>query len=198
MPGATPRTDFVHDTEHALLRDLAIGRAVEVDFRCDLSGQFDQAGAYLQFDGEHWIKSGVEHSDGVDMLGGVVTMGRSDWSTGPVPDWSGRVVTIRISRAQESVTVRARVDAGPYQLVRVAPTPPGATGIRRPLPVRAHPRGASASTSSAGARPTPTAHCTSRAPALRGRSSPLLLKPVRGGSERRRGPTRTLEPVGGG
>jgi regulation of enolase protein 1 (concanavalin A-like superfamily) len=124
---------FVHDTEHALLRELAIGRAVEVDFRCALSGQFDQAGAYLRFDDEHWIKSGVEHSDGVDMLGGVVTMGRSDWSTGPVPDWSGRVVTIRISRAEESVTVRARVDAGPYHLVRVAPTPPGAAATAGPF-----------------------------------------------------------------
>lgn len=116
---------FVHDTEHALLRDLDIGQAVEVDFRCDLTGQFDQAGAYIRFDDEHWIKSGVEHTDGVDMLGAVVTMGRSDWSTGPVPDWSGRVVTIRISRAEESVTVRARTDGVTYQLVRVAPTPPG-------------------------------------------------------------------------
>ena len=123
---------FVHDTEHALLRPLDIGRAVEVDFRCVLEGQFDQAGAYVRFDDEHWIKSGVEHSDGVDMLGGVVTMGRSDWSTGPVPGWSGRVVTIRMSRAVESVTVRARVDAGPYQLVRVAPTPPGADATAGP------------------------------------------------------------------
>lgn len=124
---------FVHDTEHALLRPLAIGRAVEVEFRCGLTDQFDQAGAYLRFDDEHWIKCGVEHSDGVDMLGGVVTMGRSDWSTGPVPDWSGRVVTIRISRAEESMTVRARVDAGPYQLVRVAPTPPGAAATAGPF-----------------------------------------------------------------
>jgi len=57
-----------------------------------------------------------------------------------VPDWSGRVVTIRISRAPESVTVRARVDAGPYQLVRVAPTPPGAdasAGLFLAAPTRA-------------------------------------------------------------
>jgi regulation of enolase protein 1 (concanavalin A-like superfamily) len=124
---------FVHDTEHALLRPLAIGRAVEVDFRCELSGQFDQAGAFLRFDDEHWIKSGVEHSDGVDMLGGVVTMGRSDWSTGPVPDWAGRVVTIRISRAEESVTVRARVDSGRFHLVRLAPTPPGGHATAGPF-----------------------------------------------------------------
>lgn len=124
---------FVHDTEHALLRPLAIGRAVEVDFRCELVGQFDQAGAFVRFDDEHWIKSGVERSDGVEMLGAVVTMGRSDWSTGPVPDWSGRVVTVRISRAEESVTVRAAVDHGPYHLVRVAPTPPGADALAGPF-----------------------------------------------------------------
>jgi regulation of enolase protein 1 (concanavalin A-like superfamily) len=107
--------------------------AVEVAFRCELSGQFDQAGAYVRFDDEHWIKAGVEHSDGVDMLGGVVTMGRSDWSTGPVPHWSGQVVTVRISRAEASVTVRARFDAAPYQLVRVAPTPPGAAAQAGPF-----------------------------------------------------------------
>ncbi len=124
---------FVHDTEHALLRPLGVGRAVEVDFRCALGGQFDQAGAYVRFDDEHWVKAGVEHSDGVDMLGAVVTLGRSDWSTGPVPDWSGRVVTIRISRAWESLTVRARVDSGPYHLVRLAPTPPGADATAGPF-----------------------------------------------------------------
>ncbi len=105
---------------------------MEVEFRCNLQAQFDQAGVFLQFDREHWVKSGVERSDGVDMLSAVVTMGRSDWSTGPVPAWSGRVVTIRLSRAHESVTIRAKVDDGPFQLVRVAPTPPGAAARAGP------------------------------------------------------------------
>jgi uncharacterized protein len=124
---------FVHDTEHALVRPLEVGRAVEVDFRCNYSGTFDQAGIFLKFDDEHWIKTGVEISDGHPMLGGVVTMERSDWSTGPVPDWMDHIVTMRLSRWSESVLVRARVDGGEFHLVRLAPTPPDQPAVAGPF-----------------------------------------------------------------
>jgi regulation of enolase protein 1 (concanavalin A-like superfamily) len=112
---------FVHDTEHALLRPLADGEAVEVSFRVDLTEQFDQAGVFLKSDDEHWIKAGIEHSDGVDSLGAVVTRVESDWSLSPVPDWSDRVATVRASWSAGAVTVRARVDDEPWRMVRVAP-----------------------------------------------------------------------------
>jgi len=124
---------FVHDDPHALLAPLAIGQAVEVGFVLDFSGEFDQAGAFLYVDDEHWIKAGVEHADGVDQVGAVVTLERSDWSVAPVPDWAGRVVTVRVSRASESVTIRARVDDEPWRLVRVAPTPPDADASAGPF-----------------------------------------------------------------
>jgi regulation of enolase protein 1 (concanavalin A-like superfamily) len=66
------------------------------------------------------VKAGLEFADGVLNLGAVVTLGRSDWSVAPV-DWNGRRVTVRVSRAEESLTVRARVDDEPFRLVRVAP-----------------------------------------------------------------------------
>lgn len=124
---------FVHESEHALLRPLEIGRAVEVSFRCEFSEAFDQAGVFVSFDPEHWIKAGVERSDGADQVGAVVTNVRSDWSVAPVPEWSGRVVTVRVSRARESVTIRARVDSEPMHLVRVAPTPPDAAAGAGPM-----------------------------------------------------------------
>lgn len=124
---------FVHDSEHALVRPLAVGRAVEVQFVAQFEEQFDQAGAFVLFDEEHWIKAGVEHADGVDQLGAVVTNVRSDWSVAPVPGWGGRVVTVRVSRASESVTIRAGVDDEPLRLVRVAPTPEDADAWAGPL-----------------------------------------------------------------
>lgn len=124
---------FVHESEHALLRPLDVGRAVEVAFVAAFSQQFDQAGAFVRFDDDHWIKAGVEHADGVDQLGAVVTNERSDWSVAPVADWGGRVVTVRVSRASESVTIRARVGDEPMRLVRVAPTPPDAAAWAGPL-----------------------------------------------------------------
>lgn len=124
---------FVHESEHALVRPLEIGRAVEVSFRCEFSEDFDQAGAFVSFDPEHWIKAGVEFSDGVDQVGAVVTNERSDWSVAPVPTWSGNVVTVRVSRASESVTIRAGVENEPMRLIRVAPTPPDAPAWAGPM-----------------------------------------------------------------
>ncbi len=115
---------FIHDTEHALLRDLEQDSAVEVEFLVDFSEQFDQAGIFLRSDETTWIKAGIELSDGQEQLGAVVTRGESDWSLAPVPDWGGRRVTVRASRAGNAVTIRARVDAESWRLVRVAPLAP--------------------------------------------------------------------------
>lgn len=111
---------FVHDTEHALLTPLEVGQAVEVRLQTTFTGQFDQAGVMVRADAETWVKAGLEFADGVLNLGAVVTLGRSDWSVAPV-DWNGRVVTVRVSRAEESLTIRAWVDDEPSRLVRVAP-----------------------------------------------------------------------------
>jgi hypothetical protein len=116
---------FVHDDGHALLRPFPDGSAVEVAFTLDFDQQFDQAGVLVRSDDEHWVKAGVEVSDGVSQLGAVVTHARSDWSVAPVPAWSGRDVTVRASRTGDALTVRARADDDSWQLVRVAPLPPG-------------------------------------------------------------------------
>jgi regulation of enolase protein 1 (concanavalin A-like superfamily) len=115
---------FVHDDAHALLAPLDAPGAVEVTFDVDYDRQFDQAGLMVRADAERWVKAGVEFSDGVPQLGAVVTLGRSDWSVAPVPEWAGRRVTVRASRSGDAVTVRARVDDEPFRLVRVCPFPP--------------------------------------------------------------------------
>lgn len=118
---------FVHDSEHALLEPLAGSEAVEVSFLLDYGEQFDQAGVFLRASDEVWIKAGVEAADGAPQVGAVVTRSTSDWSAAPVPEWSGRAVTIRASRDGDAVTIRARVDDEPYRLVRVAHLDPGLT-----------------------------------------------------------------------
>lgn len=112
---------FVHDTEHGLLAVFGQGMAVEIEFTADFSAQFDQAGVFIRADDENWIKAGVEFADGQPQVGAVVTRGRSDWSTAPVPEWLGRRVTIRASWANDAIALRARADQGPSRLVRVIP-----------------------------------------------------------------------------
>lgn len=124
---------FVHDDGHALLTAFPSGTAVEVGFVARLDELYDQAGVMVRVDAETWIKAGIEISDGLPQLGAVVTHGRSDWSMAPVPDWAGRQVTVRASRAGDAVTVRARREDGPWRTVRLAPLPPDAVAAAGPF-----------------------------------------------------------------
>jgi regulation of enolase protein 1 (concanavalin A-like superfamily) len=117
---------FVRDDGHALLVPFPAGSALEVAFVADFTGLYDQAGALVRVDAETWIKAGVEVSDGVPQLGAVVTRGTSDWSLAPVPEWAGREVTVRASRAGDAVTVRARCADEPWRTVRLAWLDPAA------------------------------------------------------------------------
>ncbi|MGO4856311.1 DUF1349 domain-containing protein [Arthrobacter sp. 2MCAF14] len=111
---------FVHDDAHALIAPLETDQAVEVTFEAAFEQQFDQAGVFLRVDDEVWVKAGVEYVDGELQLGAVVTHHYSDWSSGPVPEWQGKTLTVRVSRSGDAVTIRARAEDGPYRLVRVA------------------------------------------------------------------------------
>ena len=116
---------FRHENGHALLAPWAPNTAVEVTFALeDFDGNFDQAGLAVFVDDAHWIKAGIEHSDGHQQLGAVVTVGSSDWSTGAVDHWEGTAVTVRASRFEDAVVIRARSAADPeWRLVRVARFP---------------------------------------------------------------------------
>lgn len=124
---------FVNDTGHALLTPLPTGTAVEVTFRTDLDHEFDQAGVLVRVDPTTWLKAGVELSDGAPQLGAVATNGRSDWSQSPVPDWAGRPVTMRASRAGDALTIRARVEDEPWRTIRLAPLDPEAKATAGPF-----------------------------------------------------------------
>lgn len=123
---------FVRDDGHALLTGFPSGSAVEVEFVARFEELYDQAGLMVRVDAQTWIKAGIEVSDGLPQLGAVVTHGVSDWSVAPVPEWSGRRVTVRASRAGDAVTVRARCEDEPWRLVRLAPLDPDATAAAGP------------------------------------------------------------------
>ena len=112
---------FVHDTEHALLAPFADETAMEVEFTAAFESQFDQAGLFVRVSEDHWIKAGVEFTDGRLQLGAVVTQGCSDWSVAPVDAWLDTPVRIRVSRSGNALTVRARGAGASLQLVRVIP-----------------------------------------------------------------------------
>ena len=114
---------FIHDDGHALLRPFEPGSAVEISFRMDYDAQFDQAGVLVRADPGQWVKAGVEFADGSPQLGAVVTHEVSDWSSAPVPEWAGALVTVRVSRAGDALTIRARCEGASWRFVRLAPWP---------------------------------------------------------------------------
>ncbi|GAA4896427.1 DUF1349 domain-containing protein [Tessaracoccus lubricantis] len=124
---------FERDDAHALVAPLAQDCAMEVVFTCDFTEQFDQAGIFLSAGPQTWVKAGVEFADGRPMVGAVVTNPVSDWSTAPVDDWRGRRVRVRLSRSGDAVTVRAGLDGGELQLVRLAPFPVDAVAQAGPF-----------------------------------------------------------------
>jgi len=125
---------FQHRSGHALLAAWDQHSAVEVSF--DLGGfdeLYDQAGLMLWGSEEQWIKAGVELNDGVLSVGAVVTDGHSDWSLAPVPEWNGSVVTLRASRSQDAVILRATAAGQPWRTIRVARFQPSAAAQAGPF-----------------------------------------------------------------
>lgn len=118
---------FTHDDGHFLGLPLAGDSAIEVTFQAAFERAFDQAGLMLRADAAHWIKAGVELSDGVLYASAVVTVDMSDWSVAPLPDsYRGQALTVRASRTGDAVTIRYRIeDEDGWRFLRLAYLPPG-------------------------------------------------------------------------
>ncbi|WP_331772314.1 DUF1349 domain-containing protein (plasmid) [Embleya sp. NBC_00888] len=124
---------FSRDSGSALLTELPPDTSVEVTFEGDFDALYDQAGAFVRIDEHNWVKAGVEVTDGALHVGAVVTRGVSDWSIAPVPEWAGRPVTVRVSRAGDALTIRARSADDPWRTIRLAPLSPDARAFAGPF-----------------------------------------------------------------
>lgn len=115
---------FQRCSGHALLAAWEDRDAVEVSFSLHgFSQLYDQAGLMLWHSASEWIKAGVEVVEGVLHVGAVVTNGFSDWSLAPVPQWADSVVTVRASRSNDAVIIRASANGAPWRTLRVARFP---------------------------------------------------------------------------
>jgi regulation of enolase protein 1 (concanavalin A-like superfamily) len=115
-------------TAHALLLPVEGDFTAHVCFDGDYQALYDQAGLILRQGDAHWIKAGIELSDGLANLSVVVTRGASDWSTlalGPTPGPQ----RLRLTRLGGAVVIQARNAANRWQLLRVTPFPEGQAQI---------------------------------------------------------------------
>jgi len=124
---------FTKDSGHALLTDLAPESSRSVSFRADFHERYDQAGVLVRVNSEVWVKAGIEIVDGLPHAAVVATRNRSDWSLWPVPAWADRLITVRATRADESITIHIRVDEEPWQMIRQAPLDAGVITLAGPM-----------------------------------------------------------------
>ena len=109
------KTDFWRETFYGFIRDSghAYLRAVSGDFTAsatvigDYEALYDQAGLFLRLDEKHWIKAGIEYTDGLMHFSVVVTNGVSDWSVIPLPAARPEdEVAVRLTRHGDAVRVQ--------------------------------------------------------------------------------------------
>ncbi len=97
------KTDFWQGTYYGFHRDdghfLHESRkgdfTAEVTFSGNYEALYDQAGLMIRADEKHWVKCGIEFTDGARHFSTVVTNGNSDWSA------------FRIGHDFDAISVRA-------------------------------------------------------------------------------------------
>jgi len=115
---------FHHDNGHFLHRQRTGDFTAETRFTGDYRELYDQAGLMIRHDARHWMKCGIEFTDGICHFSTVVTNGQSDWSafalTGPF-----EVMHVRVTRLRDSLFVQYRLDEdAPWRMARLAYFPP--------------------------------------------------------------------------
>jgi regulation of enolase protein 1 (concanavalin A-like superfamily) len=133
-------TDFWRETHYGFTRDSGhfLGCRVEGAFtatlriRAKYETLYDQAGIMLRVDAAHWIKAGIELSDGEALLSSVLTLGQSDWATGlcrgdPSDLWLRLTVRAGVLRLQSSQ------DGRRWPLLRLCPFPESGSYLVGPM-----------------------------------------------------------------
>ncbi|MGX8010541.1 DUF1349 domain-containing protein [Mesorhizobium sp. ORM8.1] len=121
-------TDFWRETFYGFWRDDGhfLYRPVEGDFSAEVTVKghyemlYDQAGLMLRLSETHWIKAGIEYTDGLAYFSVVVTNDTSDWSLVSIPT-SPNGTRIRLTRHAEAIRIQY-LDAadGHWKPVRLA------------------------------------------------------------------------------
>ncbi len=111
---------FRRDNGHFFYRPMAGDFSAEVTAKGDYKVLYDQAGLMVHLGETHWIKAGIEYTDGLAYVSVVVTNDRSDWSLVDIPaDPNG--VRIRLTRHAEAIRIQYRdVTDGHWKPVRLA------------------------------------------------------------------------------
>jgi regulation of enolase protein 1 (concanavalin A-like superfamily) len=105
-------TDFWHETFYGFRRHTGhfLHCTVHGEFTAEVTvaGKFvelyDQAGLMLRIDDTHWVKTGIEFTDGAMHYSVVITDGMSDWSLFKWPEPVAEA-RIRLTRHRDGIRI---------------------------------------------------------------------------------------------
>jgi regulation of enolase protein 1 (concanavalin A-like superfamily) len=110
--------DFRRHSGHFLHKTVIGDFTASVKFTGRYEALYDQAGLMVRADESHWVKTGIEYTDGERHLSAVVTNDFSDWSVLPYRSPQAEV-SIRLTRHGESIRIQYE-ESGGWQMVRLA------------------------------------------------------------------------------
>ncbi|WP_018319125.1 DUF1349 domain-containing protein [Bradyrhizobium sp. WSM2793] len=133
-------TDFWRETHYGFVRDnghflgFPAGEAFTAELR--VQGNFrtlyDQAGIMVRIDAHHWVKAGVELSDGRAMLASVLTIGQSDWATAPY-EHDPNDFWVRATVGNGVLRLQLSADGKFWPLMRLAAFPKASSYLVGPM-----------------------------------------------------------------
>jgi uncharacterized protein len=123
-------TDFWRETHYGFTRnsghffgcEASAGFTASLRVRARYESLYDQAGIMVRLDDATWLKAGIELSDGEALLGSVLTVGQSDWATGPFRG-DPSDFWIRVTVDHGVLRLQASTDGQRWPLVRLCPFP---------------------------------------------------------------------------
>lgn len=117
--------NFWRDDGHFLFEPVFGDFTAEVTIQGEYDVLYDQAGLMVRLSETHWIKAGVEFTDGQMYFSVVVTNDTSDWSLVNLPFDKESGTRIRLTRHHEAIRVQYLDDpSGHWIPVRLAYLPP--------------------------------------------------------------------------
>ncbi len=121
------RTDFWRSTFYGFIRDDGhlMYQPTPGDFTASVTltaryeELYDQCGLMVRVDDRHWLKTGVEYTDGAEHMSTVVTRDFSDWSITAPPVEQGDL-RLRVTRHGEALRSEYSKGDGGWHLLRLA------------------------------------------------------------------------------
>ncbi|AGB71905.1 MULTISPECIES: DUF1349 domain-containing protein [Rhizobium] len=122
------KTDFWQETYYGFHRDDGhfLGTPRRGDFTAEVTfvghyrELYDQAGLMVRHDARHWMKCGIEYTDGARHFSVVVTNGNSDWSAFRL-DHEFDAMSARVTRNGDALFIQYRTDRmSEWRMARLA------------------------------------------------------------------------------